>query len=133
MLLDKGLLLIHPRCTKLKAAFQNYRRKRTGRGDWLDEPEDPQHPHEDLIDALRGGVRDRFPDGRIESDTGIRLHQGRLDRLTGREGRATTKEVLFSGPVAAFTCKQASTDPLAAADQSRPPAACDGRHAIMDG
>ena len=72
VLLDKGLLLIHPRCTKLKAAFQNYRRKRTGRGDWLDEPEDPQHPHEDLMDALRGGVRDRFPDGRIESDAGIR-------------------------------------------------------------
>ena len=73
VLLDKGLLLIHPRCTKLKAAFQNYRRKRTGRGDWLDEPEDPQHPHEDLIDAFRGGIRDRFPEGRIESDTGIRL------------------------------------------------------------
>ena len=66
VLLDKGLLLIHPRCTRLKAAFQNYLRKRTGRGDWLDEPEDPQHPHEDLMDALRGGVRDRFPEGRIE-------------------------------------------------------------------
>ena len=62
----RGCSLIHPRCTKLKAAFQNYRRKRTSRGDWLDEPEDPQHPHEDLIDALRGGVRDRFPEGRVE-------------------------------------------------------------------
>ena len=66
VLLDHGFLLIHPRCTRLKAAFQNYARKRTGRGDWLDEPADPQHPHEDLMDALRGGVRDRFPEGRIE-------------------------------------------------------------------
>ena len=27
-------------------------------------PEDPQNPHEDLMDALRGGIRDVFPDGR---------------------------------------------------------------------
>jgi hypothetical protein len=27
---------------------------------------DPQHPHEDLMDAPRGGERDRFPEGRIE-------------------------------------------------------------------
>ncbi len=66
LLLDRGLLTIHPRCQKLKAAFQNYTRKRTGNGDWLDEPADPQHPHEDLMDALRGGVRDRFPEGRVE-------------------------------------------------------------------
>jgi hypothetical protein len=69
VLLETGCLVIHPRCVKLKAAFQNYARKRTGRGDWLDEPADPQHPHEDLMDALRGGVRDRFPEGRIEQPT----------------------------------------------------------------
>ena len=78
VLLDKGLLLIHPRCTKLKAAFQNYARRRTGRGDWLDEPADPQHPHEDLMDALRGGVRDRFPEGRVEQPT---MHQVRAGRI----------------------------------------------------
>jgi len=78
VLLDKGLLLIHPRCTKLKAAFQNYARRRTGRGDWLDEPADPQHPHEDLMDALRGGVRDRFPEGRAEQPT---MHQIRAGRI----------------------------------------------------
>ena len=66
VLLDQGCLLLHPRCTGLKAAFQNYARRRTPGGDWLDEPADPQHPHEDLMDALRGGVRDRFPEGRIE-------------------------------------------------------------------
>ena len=65
-MLKRGLPLIHPRCAALKTAFQNYTRRRTGRGGWLDKPADPQHPHEDLMDALRGGVRDRFPDGRIE-------------------------------------------------------------------
>ena len=78
VLLDTGCLLFHPRCTKLKAAFQNYARSRTGRGDWLDEPADPQHPHEDLMDALRGGVRDRFPEGRIEQP---RLRSGRANPL----------------------------------------------------
>src|SRR5438309_1745255 len=64
VLLDRGLLVVHPRCTGLKAAFLHYARRRTGHADWLDEPADPQHPHEDLMDALRGGVRDRFPEGR---------------------------------------------------------------------
>ena len=77
VLLDRGLLLIHPRCATLKAAFQNYTRRRTGRGDWLDEPADPQHPHEDLMDALRGGVRDRFSDGRIEQP-GLRSISAKL-------------------------------------------------------
>jgi len=66
VLLDRSCLLIHPRCAALKAALQNYARKRSPGGDWLDDPADPQHPHEDLIDALRGGIRDRFPEGRIE-------------------------------------------------------------------
>jgi hypothetical protein len=48
----------------MKAAFQNYVRRQSSSGEWLDEPVDPQHPHEDLMDALRGGVRDRFPEGR---------------------------------------------------------------------
>jgi hypothetical protein len=74
VLLETGCLVIHPRCVKLKAAFQNYARKRTGRSDWLDEPADPQHPHEDLMDALRGGVRDRFPEGRIEQPAMRRIH-----------------------------------------------------------
>lgn len=78
VLLDRGLLTIHPRCEKLKAAFQNYARRRTGRGDWLDEPADPQHPHEDLMDALRGGVRDRFPEGRIEQPMLRTVHAGRM-------------------------------------------------------
>ncbi len=65
-LLERDRLTIHPRCEQLKSAFLNYARRRTGRGDWLDVPADPQHPHEDLMDALRGGVRDRFPEVRLE-------------------------------------------------------------------
>jgi hypothetical protein len=56
-------LTIHPRCTHLKAALGNYMRAKRN-GQWVDVPEDPQHPHEDLIDALRGGLMDRWPEGR---------------------------------------------------------------------
>jgi hypothetical protein len=66
VLLDRHCLLIHPRCERLSCAFLNYSRRKNTSGDWLDDPADPQHPHEDLIDALRGGIRDRFPEGRIE-------------------------------------------------------------------
>ena len=55
---------VHPRCTGLIRAFQNYRRaKRVGQ--WQDYPQDPQHPHEDLMDALRGGLRLCYPQGRV--------------------------------------------------------------------
>ena len=53
-------LTVHTRCRHLISAFGNYaRRKRAGQ--WLDEPEDPQHPAEDLIDALKGGLHARIP------------------------------------------------------------------------
>ena len=61
LLLDGGNLIIHPRCVRLKEAFQNYRRQHRG-GQWIDFPADG-HPEEDMIDALRGGVRDALPDG----------------------------------------------------------------------
>src|SRR5262249_26655212 len=56
-------LLIHPRCTHLIEAFRCYRRARR-RGQLMDCPEDPQHPYEDVMDALRGGLVARFPEGR---------------------------------------------------------------------
>jgi hypothetical protein len=55
-------LLLHPRCTALADALANYRRAKR-QGQWQDHPEDPQHPHEDLVDALRGGLRAEFPEG----------------------------------------------------------------------
>jgi hypothetical protein len=65
LLLESGNLLIHPRCTRLKDAFQTYSRQRR-RGEWIDYPADG-HPEEDLMDALRGGVRDAFPEGFVKS------------------------------------------------------------------
>ena len=56
-----GNLTIHPRCVRLKEAFRNYCRQRRG-GQWIDFPADG-HPEEDLIDALRGGIRDAMPEG----------------------------------------------------------------------
>jgi hypothetical protein len=59
----RSRLSVHPRCAATIRALQNYRRARRG-GQWQDYPEDPQHPHEDLVDALRGGLRVCFPEGR---------------------------------------------------------------------
>jgi hypothetical protein len=56
-------LKIHPRCESLRQALRDYRRARRG-GQWQDYPEDPQHPAEDLVDALRGGLKVELPDGR---------------------------------------------------------------------
>ena len=67
LLLESGNLLIHPRCSRLKDAFQTYSRQRRG-GEWIDYPADG-HPEEDMIDALRGGVRDAFPEGLVPSPT----------------------------------------------------------------
>ncbi len=56
-------LAIHPRCKWLADSMIGYRR--AGKmGQWLDHPLDPQHPDEDLVDALRGGLCEKFPDGR---------------------------------------------------------------------
>lgn len=54
-------ILIHPRCQRLVQAFQAYARRRV-RGQWLEVPEDPQHPHEDLIDPVRGLLKLLYPD-----------------------------------------------------------------------
>ena len=56
-------LIVHPRCTHLIDAMANYKRAKRA-NQWIEKPEDPQHPYEDLVDALRGGLADKFPDGR---------------------------------------------------------------------
>jgi hypothetical protein len=76
LLLDTGHLTIHPRCVKLKEAFENYCRKRHG-GQWVDFPADG-HPEEDMMDALRGGIRDALPDGGILRPEIPRIHASRL-------------------------------------------------------
>lgn len=65
-------LRVHPRCVATIRAMSNYRRAKRG-GQWQDYPEDPQHPHEDLVDALRGGLRDAFPEGRTIRPTLARV------------------------------------------------------------
>ncbi len=76
LLLDSGNLLIHPRCIRLREGFQNYRRQRRG-GQWIDYPADG-HPEEDMLDALRGGIRDALPDGNTLTP---HFHQVRASRL----------------------------------------------------
>jgi hypothetical protein len=68
----RSRLTIHPRCAPTIRALQNYRRARRS-GQWQDYPEDPQHPHEDLVDALRGGLRVCFPEGRCSSTSLARV------------------------------------------------------------
>jgi hypothetical protein len=65
---DPPGLLIHPRCVHLVSAFENYARAKRG-NQWMGFPEDPQHPYEDLMDPLRGGLRAAFPSGRRPAPT----------------------------------------------------------------
>ncbi len=74
LLLESGNLLIHPRCMRLRDAFQTYARQRRG-GEWIDYPADG-HPEEDMIDALRGGVRDAFPRAWCHGPTSARSTLG---------------------------------------------------------
>ena len=56
-------LTIHPRCKRLITALLCYTRAERG-GQWQDYPENPLHPHEDLVDPLCGGLKLEFPEGR---------------------------------------------------------------------
>ncbi len=58
-----GKFLVHPRCQSTINALANYKRAKRG-SQYVDEPEDPQHPHEELVDALRSSLLDKFPEGR---------------------------------------------------------------------
>ncbi len=75
-MLESGNLLIHPRCSRLKDAFGTYGRQRRG-GEWIDYPAD-SHPEEDSIDALRGGVRDAFPEGLVPRPNLQQVHAARI-------------------------------------------------------
>ena len=76
LLLDSGCLTIHPRCVDLKEAFHNYRRKKRGQ-EWVDYPDDG-HPEEDMMDALRGGLRDALPEGCQVGPALTRRHAGMM-------------------------------------------------------
>jgi hypothetical protein len=56
-------LLVHPRCKMTIAAFKNYQKEKHGEVFGV-KPKDPQHPWEEMIDALAGGLLARYPNGR---------------------------------------------------------------------
>lgn len=70
-------LTIHPRCKRLITAFQCYARARRA-NQWMDYAEDPQHPHEDMIDPLCGGLKLEFPDGRAPAPNLRTVAAGRM-------------------------------------------------------
>jgi hypothetical protein len=57
-----GRMTLHPRCTHLVRALGDYTRAKRA-NQWMDDHEDPQHPHEDLVDPLCGGLTLGFPEG----------------------------------------------------------------------
>ena len=56
-------LRIHPRCEATRPRVSALRTRQRG-NQWMDYAEDPQHPHEDLIDPFGGGLKLEFPEGR---------------------------------------------------------------------
>ncbi len=59
----KSWLKIHPSCKQTINGLLTY--QRGGKApQWSDYPKDPQHPAEDIVDALRGGLCSAFPNGR---------------------------------------------------------------------
>jgi hypothetical protein len=70
-------ILIHPRCKRLIEAFYGYEREKQS-GVFLDKPRDPNHPHEDCMDALRGAVADTWPQGRRPQPEFRRIHASKF-------------------------------------------------------
>jgi hypothetical protein len=56
-------LIIHPRCKRTIQAFQAYEQGKVN-GQFTGKPRDPQHPHEEMMDALRGCLHYLYPEGR---------------------------------------------------------------------
>jgi hypothetical protein len=54
-------------------SFREYSRKQVG-DIILPEPKDPQHPWEEMIDALSGGLLAKYPNGRTAAAPGRRVH-----------------------------------------------------------
>jgi hypothetical protein len=74
---DTVSLTIHPRCRELIQALQCYTRAKRGT-QWLDYAKDPQHPYEDLIDPLCGGLKLEFPESRMPAPNLHHVSAGRV-------------------------------------------------------
>jgi hypothetical protein len=70
-------VLIHPRCETLIGAFFGYQRVERN-GEFLDDPVSPNHPHEEMIDCLRGACVDKWPEGRRPAPVFYRMHRSRV-------------------------------------------------------
>lgn len=70
-------LTVHPRCKHTIDAFRGYHRAKR-QGQWQDYPEDPQHPHEDMIDPIRGALSLLMPEGRKPKPNYARAKVGRV-------------------------------------------------------
>lgn len=70
-------LTIHPRCRRLIEALASYARAKRG-GQWQDYPEDPQHPHEEMVDSLRCGLKLEHPEGRTPDPNLRSIHAARV-------------------------------------------------------
>ena len=68
-----GAFRVHPRATHVITALQNYQRAKRG-NQYVDEPIDPQHPHEDFVDPIRSSLLDKFPEGRRPMPLLRRVH-----------------------------------------------------------
>ncbi len=68
---------VHPRCSHVIMALQNYQRAKRG-NQYVDEPIDPQHPHEDFVDPIRSSLLDKFPEGRRPMPLLRRVHRSRV-------------------------------------------------------
>lgn len=64
-------LVIHPRCKHLIAGLLTYQRKYIG-SQATEQPVDPQHPAEEMVDALRGGLACVFPTRMKAGPQGLR-------------------------------------------------------------
>jgi hypothetical protein len=76
-LLERGDLLVHPRCGDLIAALKNYMRAKVS-GNFIDTPAGNKSPHEDMIDALRYAVVGSWPEGRKPEPPFARVHSSRI-------------------------------------------------------
>jgi hypothetical protein len=70
-------LKIHPRCRHTINAFQSYVRARRA-NQWMDYPDDPMHPFEDMIDSIRGVLSVLLPEGRKPPMNLPRMKAGRI-------------------------------------------------------
>jgi hypothetical protein len=70
-------LIVHPRCRMTDKALRSFRRAEKNNV-LLDEPVADQHPHEDMVDALRGALRTIVPPPAHRTARGPAVHASRI-------------------------------------------------------